>query len=54
LCCDPNLGLATKARACKGAGWKGSPWVIFHFLGSVWRVWGNEPTHSQMGSHFGN
>jgi hypothetical protein len=20
LCCDPNLGLMTKARACEGAG----------------------------------
>ncbi len=29
-CCNLSLGLATKARACKGAGQEGSPGVTFH------------------------
>jgi hypothetical protein len=29
-CCNLNLGLITKARACKVAGQKGSPGVTFH------------------------
>jgi HD-like signal output (HDOD) protein len=33
MCCDPSLGLATKARACKGAGQKYNPRVTFAFLG---------------------
>jgi hypothetical protein len=30
MCYNPSLGLATKARACKGAGQEWSPWVTFH------------------------
>ncbi len=28
--CNPNLGFATKARACKGVGQEGSPGVTSH------------------------
>jgi hypothetical protein len=29
-CHNPNLRLATKAKACKGVGQKGSPKVTYH------------------------
>ncbi len=29
-CHNPSLGLATKAKACKGAGQKGSPGITSH------------------------
>jgi hypothetical protein len=32
---NPNLGLATKARACKGASQEWNPRAAFHALGSV-------------------
>jgi hypothetical protein len=35
MCRNPNLGLVTKARACKGVGQEGSLGVTFHVLGSV-------------------
>jgi len=35
LCCNPSLGLATKARACEGVGQEWSPRVTFHALESV-------------------
>ncbi len=34
-CHNPNLGLVTKVRACKGASQEGSPGVTFHVIGSV-------------------
>ncbi len=34
-CCNPNLGLTTKARACKDASQTGSPGVTSHALESV-------------------
>jgi len=34
-CHNLSLGLVTKARACKGAGQEGSPWVTSHAPGSV-------------------
>jgi hypothetical protein len=34
-CCNPSLGLATKARAFKGAGQEWSLVVTFHVFGSV-------------------
>jgi hypothetical protein len=34
LCCNPSLGLATKVKACKGAGQEGSPRVTSHTPGS--------------------
>jgi hypothetical protein len=45
-CRNPSFGLATKARVCKGAG---QDWAW-----ECKRVWGNEPSHSQMNSHFGS
>ncbi len=51
-CHDPNLGFATKERAWKGADRKCNLGVIFTLL-ECERVWENEPTHSQMNSHFG-
>ncbi len=35
VCHNLNLGLAIKARACKGAGQEGSPRVTSHALGNV-------------------
>jgi len=35
ICCNPSLGLATKARACKGMGQEGSMGVTSHALRSV-------------------
>jgi hypothetical protein len=34
-CHNPNLGLVTKARACKGVGQEGNPRVTSHAPGSV-------------------
>jgi hypothetical protein len=34
-CCNPSLGLSTKARACKGVGQEGSPGVTSHVPKSV-------------------
>jgi len=34
-CCNPNLGLTIKVRACKVAGQEGSPRVTPHALGNV-------------------
>jgi hypothetical protein len=46
-CCNPNVGLATKARACKGVGQEWSSIVTFHALGNVRECEG-------MSSHFGS
>jgi hypothetical protein len=50
---DPSLGLSTKARGCKVAGQVGDPGAL-HMLSRVQRVWGNEPSHSQVNSHVGS
>jgi len=50
-CRNPSLGLATKAKVYKGVGQKGSLGVTSHVPGSVGE-WGNEPSHSQVNSHF--
>ncbi len=52
-CHNLNLGLATKARACKSAEQEGSPGGTSYILGSA-REWENEPSHSQVSSHFGS
>jgi hypothetical protein len=45
-CCNPSLGLMTKARACKVASQEEV---------REWRkMWGNEPSHSQESFHFGS
>jgi hypothetical protein len=43
ICCNLSLGLATKARACKGAGQKGSPGVTFHALETIGECEGMNP-----------
>jgi hypothetical protein len=52
-CCNPNLGLATKVKVCKGVGQKWSPGIIFHVLKSV-GVSKEMNSHTKLGSHFGN
>jgi hypothetical protein len=55
-CRNPNLGIATKARACKGASQNWSSRVTFHAPEGL-RVWDSvriEPPHFQMNSHFGS
>jgi hypothetical protein len=43
-CCrNPNLRLATKGRACEGAGQEGSSRITFHALGSVSECEGMNP-----------
>jgi len=51
---NPSLGLATKARANKGAGQEWSPRVKFHVPESVRKCERMNPTHSQVSSHFGS
>jgi hypothetical protein len=52
-CHNPSLGLGTKARGCKVAAQVGDPGAL-HMLPGVQRVWGNEPSHSQVNSHVGS
>jgi hypothetical protein len=42
-CCNPNLGLATKARACKVVGQEESPGIKPHALESARKCWGIDP-----------
>ncbi len=49
-CCNPSLGLTTKARGCKVAGQEGDPGAL-HMLLGMQRVWGHEASHSQVNSH---
>ncbi len=53
MCRNPRLGLATKARGCKVARQEGDSRAL-HILSGVQRVWGNEPSHSQVNSHVGS
>jgi hypothetical protein len=53
ICRNPNFGLTIEARGCKVAGQEKDPGVTSHVPG-VQRVWGNEPSHSQMNSHVGS
>jgi hypothetical protein len=53
LCRNPSLGLATKARGCKVMGQEGDLGAL-HMLPGVQRVWGHEPSHSQVNSHVGS
>jgi hypothetical protein len=47
-CHDFSFRLATKAKAWKGAGHECNPGATIALL----RMWGNEPTHFQVDSHF--
>jgi hypothetical protein len=42
-CHKPSPRLATKARACKGAGQQWSPWITFHTPGNVGECEGMNP-----------
>jgi hypothetical protein len=42
-CCDPNLGLATKTKVCKGASRNGSLIITFHVRESVGECEGMNP-----------
>jgi hypothetical protein len=53
MCHDLSLGLVTKARAWKGAGWNATRESRSHFW-ECGKMWGNKPTHSQVDSHFGS
>jgi hypothetical protein len=48
-CHNPSFGLATKVRACKGAGQERSPKVTSHALGSVGECEGMNP-HTSKGT----
>jgi mRNA deadenylase 3'-5' endonuclease subunit Ccr4 len=43
FCCNPSLGLATKARACKCVSQEGSPGGTFYALGSAKECEGMNP-----------
>jgi hypothetical protein len=43
VCRNPNLGLTTKIRACKGASQKGSSGITFHLPRSVRKCEGMNP-----------
>jgi hypothetical protein len=49
FCHKPSLKLATKVRACKGAGQEGSPRVTSHAPGSVGECEGMNP-HTPKGA----
>jgi hypothetical protein len=57
ICHNPNLGLATKAKAYKGASQEGTLRVTSHAPGSVGQFESQvreSHSHSQVSSHFGN
>ncbi len=47
-CCNPNLGLATKVKAYKGAGQEGSMGVTSHVPGSAKECEGNPHTSKEL------
>jgi hypothetical protein len=54
VCRSFSLAFTTKAMAYKGVGQEWSPRVAFHAPKECGRMWGNEPLHSQVSSHFGS
>ncbi len=48
-CCNPSLGLATKAKTCKGASQEGSPGITSCALESVGECEGMTP-HTPKGA----
>jgi len=54
LCHNPNLGVTTKAWACKAYGPNMKPKSHISCSQKCKRVWENEPPHSQVSSHFRN
>jgi hypothetical protein len=53
-CHNPSLGLATKAKGVARLRAKRETRESLHMLPGVQRVWGHEPSHSQMNSHVGS
>jgi hypothetical protein len=51
-CCNPSLKLTTKGL--QGCGLRRKPGSNMSCSWDYKRVWGNEPSHCQMNSHFGN
>jgi hypothetical protein len=49
MCCNLSFGLATKSRAYKVVGQKGSPGVMPHALGNVGKCEGMNP-HTSKGT----
>ncbi len=47
------LGSRPRQGGCKVAGQVGNPWAL-HMFPRVQRMWGNEPSHSQVNSHVGS
>jgi hypothetical protein len=47
MCHNPSLGLATKAKACKVVGQKGSPGLMLHAIKSVRKCEGMNPHTSK-------
>jgi hypothetical protein len=52
-CCDLIIKFVTKGKAWKGAGRNCNLGITFNSW-KCKRMWGNDPTHSQVDSHFGN
>jgi hypothetical protein len=54
MCRNHSFGLATKVRACKVMGQERKPGSHIPCSREYKRVWVNEPSHSQVNSHFGS
>jgi hypothetical protein len=54
ICHNPNLRLTTKGKGLQGCGPKRKPRSHISCSWECKRMRGNELTHSQMSSHFGN
>jgi hypothetical protein len=52
-CRNPNFELVTKTRVARLWA-KRETWESHHMLPGVQRVWGNQPSHSQVNSHGGS
>jgi hypothetical protein len=50
MCCNPSLGLATKAKAYKSASQEGSPGITFHAPRNAKECEGMNP-HTPKGTH---
>jgi hypothetical protein len=53
MCCNPSLGLVTKAKGVARLWAKRKPGSHITYSRECKKVWGSEPSHSQGNSHFG-
>jgi len=53
-CCNPSLGVMTKCAGLQGCRPRGKPESHISCSRECRRLWGNELSHSQVSSHFGN